>query len=106
MREKVNEELEKLRQNKTIGKSLEAEIEIMVSSDGADAKILRKYESSLAEIFIVSAVKIVEGKFETLAVQANKAEGERRRRCRMFLCNFDENCLFSRCRDAMSAANK
>lgn len=106
MREKVNEELEKLRQNKTIGKSLEAEIEIMVSSDGADAKILRKYESSLAEIFIVSAVKIVEGKFETLAVQANKAEGERCVRCWRILGNLDENGLCPRCREAMSAANK
>ena len=78
----------------------------MVSSDGADAKILRKYESSLAEIFIVSAVKIVEGKFETLAVQANKAEGERCVRCWRILGKLDENGLCPRCREAMSAANK
>ncbi len=106
IREKVNEELEKLRQNKTIGKSLEAEIEIMVASGGDDAKILRKYESNLAEIFIVSAVRIVEGKFETLAVQANKAEGERCVRCWRILRDLDENGVCPRCREAMAAARK
>lgn len=100
IREKVNEELEKLRQNKTIGKSLEAEVEIMVAEGSEDAAILKECEDILAEIFIVSAARVVEGKFQTLAVQAAKAEGERCVRCWRILHDLDENGLCPRCREA------
>ncbi len=101
IRDRVNEELEKLRQNKTIGKSLEAEVDIMVGSGTSDAALLREFEGALAEVFIVSAVKIVEGKFETLAVQASKAEGTRCARCWRIVGSVDENGVCPRCRDSM-----
>ncbi len=101
IRDRVNEELEKLRQNKTIGKSLEAEIDIMVGSDSTDAAILREFESALAEIFIVSVVKVVEGKFETLSVQASKAEGTRCIRCWRIVGDVDEEGLCPRCKASM-----
>jgi len=106
IRDRVNEELEKLRQDKTIGKSLEAEIEIALDKSGDDAAILREYADKLAEIFIVSSVKIVEGKFENMAVQARKAEGERCARCWRILGNLDEDGICPRCREAIAATQK
>ena len=102
LRDFVNEELEKLRQNKVIGKSLEAEVEIMVREGGEDAKILREFEKSLAEIFIVSDVRIVEGKFETSSVQAHKAEGIRCVRCWRIVKNVNDSGICERCEDAIS----
>ena len=101
LRDTVNEELEKLRKEKIIGKSLEAEVEIMAGSESADAAILREFEGKLAEIFIVSGVKIVEGNFETVSIQARKAEGERCARCWRILRDLDENGLCPRCRAAL-----
>ncbi|MBO7522043.1 MAG: class I tRNA ligase family protein, partial [Opitutales bacterium] len=101
IRDMVNEELEKLRQDKVIGKSLEAEVEIMVGSESAEAEILREFEDKLAELFIVSEAKIVEGKFETIAIQANKAEGERCVRCWRVLKNLDGQGVCPRCRAAL-----
>ena len=101
LRDTVNEELEKLRKEKIIGKSLEAEVEIMAGSDSADAAILREFADKLAEIFIVSDVKIVEGNFETVSIQSRKAEGERCVRCWRILRDLDENGLCPRCRAAL-----
>ena len=81
LREKVNEKLEKLRQDKTIGKSLEAEVDIQVKAGSEEAEVLRKYAGNLPEIFIVSAVKVAEGDSETPVVNAAKAEGHRCARC-------------------------
>ena len=106
IREKVFEELEKLRQNKDIGKGLEAEVDIMPSEEDGDAEILRSCRNSLAEIFIVSSVKIVEGKFKTTAVQVRKAEGERCVRCWRILTDLDEHGVCPRCRMAMAANKK
>lgn len=101
IRDTVNEELEKLRKDKIIGKGLEAEVELMVSSEGSDIAILKEFEDKLAELFIVSSVKIVEGKFETLSVQAHKAEGERCVRCWRTLRELDGDGLCPRCRAAL-----
>ena len=101
IRDMVNEELEKLRKDKIIGKSLEAEVEIMAGAESPEAEILREFEDKLAELFIVSGVKIVEGKFETIAIQANKAEGERCVRCWRILKDLDESGICPRCRAAL-----
>ena len=101
IRDRVNESLEKLRKDKVIGKSLEAEVEIMVSENGDDAKLLREFEKSLAEIFIVSGVSIVEGKFETTSVQASKAEGVRCVRCWRIVKEVNADGICPRCEDAV-----
>ena len=102
LREKVNEELEKLRQNKTIGKSLEAEIEIMVGATSPEAEALRELSGNLPEIFIVSAVRVVEGNFETPAVRAAKVEGRRCARCWRVMPDLPEDGICPRCKKAMS----
>ncbi len=101
IRDRVNESLEKLRKDKVIGKSLEAEVEIMVFENGDDAKLLREFEKSLAEIFIVSGVSIVEGKFETTSVQASKAEGVRCVRCWRIVKDVNADGICSRCEEAV-----
>jgi len=57
----------------------------------------------LAEIFIVSSVKIVEGKFEDMAVQVRKAEGERCVRCWRVLKDLDEHGVCPRCNEAIAS---
>ncbi len=106
IRDVVNERLEKIRQDKIIGKSLEAEVEIAVGADDEDAIILREFADKLAEIFIVSSVKIVEGKFENIAIQVRKAEGERCARCWRIVKNLDEHNVCERCNDAIAEMGK
>ena len=102
LREKVNEKLEKLRQDKTIGKSLEAEVDIQVKAGSEEAEVLRKYAGNLPEIFIVSAVKVAEGDSETPVVNAAKAEGHRCARCWRVLPDLPEDGICPRCKKAMS----
>lgn len=102
LREKVNEKLEKLRQDKTIGKSLEAEVDIQVKAGSEEAEVLRKYAGNLPEIFIVSAVKVAEGDSETPVVNAEKAEGHRCARCWRVLPDLPEDGICPRCKKAMS----
>jgi predicted amidophosphoribosyltransferase len=63
---------------------------------------LKEFERSLAEIFIVSDVRIVVGKFETPAVQAHKAEGERCVRCWRVVKSLNDDGICSRCEEAIS----
>jgi isoleucyl-tRNA synthetase len=58
VRQLVMVELETLRNAKTIGKSLEASVSIIVSEGSAEEAVLHKYESSLAEFFNVSQVAV------------------------------------------------
>ncbi len=102
IRESVNEELEKLRQEKIIGKGLEAEIDVMVSKSKEDAQILKAYADKLAEIFIVSSVNLVEGNFETLEIEARKADGQKCTRCWRMLHDINENGICPRCHEALN----
>ncbi|MDR1254786.1 MAG: isoleucine--tRNA ligase [Puniceicoccales bacterium] len=58
IREQVQVELEKARQQKIIGQSLDAKAEITFGGQHPWAALLQKYQTQLAEYFIVSAVKI------------------------------------------------
>jgi isoleucyl-tRNA synthetase len=58
IREHVQVELEKARQQKIIGQSLDAKVEITLDEQHPWAALLQKYQTQLAEYFIVSAVKI------------------------------------------------
>ena len=55
----VNKELEAARRDKTIGAPLDAQAELTAS--GQALTLLRQYEAELPDIFIVSAVKLIEG---------------------------------------------
>ncbi|MGE0633857.1 MAG: class I tRNA ligase family protein, partial [Pseudobdellovibrionaceae bacterium] len=68
--------LEGLRQEKTIGASLEASV--TVYCDGEALKNLTAYEKHLREFFIVSEFKVKQGAFK---IEAVKAPGEKCVRC-------------------------
>ena len=76
LRESVLKEIERKREEGLIGSSLEAEIVICADSD--KLYFLKEYEDILREVFIVSSVKVKEGKF---SVEVNKAKGSKCSRC-------------------------
>lgn len=74
----VNEALEKLRVDKKIGQSLDAEIQIIVAVDEPIYEMLSKYHAELAELFIVSSVLLKTTDSGTaLSVSAQHAPGVR-----------------------------
>ena len=74
----INESLEKLREEKKIGQSLDAEIELRCPKNDPISTVLKKRADDLAEFFIVSKVTLVEDDNENhLVVLAQHASGYR-----------------------------
>ena len=74
----VNDGLEALRQQKTIGQSLDAKLVITSSSSNPDFARLQKYASDLPELFILSQVTLVESTDCTeLGIEVAHADGVR-----------------------------
>ena len=74
----INESLEKLREEKKIGQSLDAEIELRYPKNDPISTVLQKRADDLAEFFIVSKVTLVEDNNENhLVVLARHASGFR-----------------------------
>ena len=81
VREQALRVLEEERQAKTIGKGLEAELEM--SAPGQQFALLKRHASGLKEIVNVSRVKVVEG--PVLAIKALPASGSKCARCWNFM---------------------
>ncbi len=100
-RDEALKALETLRQNKTIGASLEAKV--ILHADGQDWDILNTMKSSLPELFIVSAVEIKKGATKAEAV---RADGEKCVRCWHYEVDTNKNSKFpgvcGRCVEALS----
>lgn len=79
VREDIQAELEKYRQQKIIGQSLDAQVLLSIGSQNPTAEILKKYNKELPEYFIVSAVhlNILEGAYADLAIAVKHADGVR-----------------------------
>jgi isoleucyl-tRNA synthetase len=74
----VNERLEGLRQQKTIGQSLDAKVVITGSSSDPEFARLQKYANDLPEIFILSQVTLIESsESNELSVEVAHADGVR-----------------------------
>jgi isoleucyl-tRNA synthetase len=90
VREDVNKALEQARNEKKIGKPLEAQVTIGAGAEAA--QFLKNCGQDLAALFIVSAVEIQEGKTDGvpgdslggITVQVEKAQGEKCERCWIF----------------------
>ncbi len=80
-RERVNEKLEALRQAKTIGKSLDAQVTITGPESAGAMPVLRRHADDLAELFIVSQVHLVAGTNAEIEIAAAPAAGVRCPRC-------------------------
>ena len=79
VREKVLKGLEKARESKLIGNSLEARVTL--KAPAADAAFLEARKDDLAALFIVSQVSIERGTGEELAIEVGPAAGEKCERC-------------------------
>ena len=79
VREQVQAELEKSRQQKEIGQSLDAQVLLSLGGLHPYKNVLEKYKEQLPEYFIVSAVhlNILEGVHADLSVAVKHADGVR-----------------------------
>lgn len=101
VRAETSKVLEGLRQEKTIGASLEAQLTL--TAEGEAYKSLKAYESGLREFFIVSDFKLKEGQFR---IEATKAPGEKCVRCWHYSLETGKNSQFAevcpKCVEALS----
>ena len=79
VREKVLKKLEDARESGLIGNSLEASV--ILNAPAAEEKLLRKYETKLPSLFIVSAVELRFHSGQELTAEVKKAAGEKCLRC-------------------------
>ncbi|MBQ6796392.1 MAG: isoleucine--tRNA ligase [Clostridia bacterium] len=113
IREDVQKALELERKEKRIGKSLEACVTLVC--EGELLEFVRNCAAELPAVFIVSDVKIEEGKGESaedcavpeLAVKVSKAEGEKCERCWMYSHSVgtseEHPTLCARCADVLKS---
>jgi isoleucyl-tRNA synthetase len=74
----LNDRLESLRQQKTIGQSLDAKAVITGSSKSPEFACLKKYESDLPELFILSQVILIDSAdADELKIEVTHADGVR-----------------------------
>ncbi|QXD22865.1 isoleucine--tRNA ligase [Opitutia bacterium ISCC 51] len=106
-RTRVNELLEKARQGKEIGKSLDAVVSITGSNNDPLFQTLQKYEPKLPEIFITSQVSLEPTEIEAVSVTIQPANGERCPRCwrtvESLLETTIQDNLCPRCKEALNA---
>ncbi len=79
LREAVLKELEKAREEKRIGNSLEAAVHLSVPS--SERTLVQKYEQDLSALFIVSAVSVDQASPERVEVRISRAAGGKCQRC-------------------------
>ena len=102
LRDAAMVKLEEARQEKRIGKGLEAEVEVRVQ--GHQLAVLRRYASSLKEILNVSKVTVIEDHSQT--VTALPASGTKCARCWNFMPEVSNYGIWqnvcTRCQDALT----
>ena len=103
VREAVLKELEKAREEKRLGNSLEARVAL--AAPEARREVLTKYQSDLATLFIVSEVSVEYHQAAELAVKVDKAPGAKCERCWNISTSVgqspDEPALCRRCLDVV-----
>ena len=86
----VNKVLEEKRNEKLIGKSLEAAVTI-AAADDASFKILSENAELLASVLIVSSVEVVRSESGDAVYTVTKAEGEKCERCWIYSTSVGKN---------------
>lgn len=98
VRDDVNKALEESRNEKVIGKSLEAAVEIY-SNDSEVVELLNSVDN-LHQLFIVSSVEVKENDgvaYDLATIKVTKAEGHRCERCWNIVEEVNEEGLCPRC---------
>ena len=113
IREQVLARLELLRAEKTIGKSLEAEVTLMVAIEREPNAyaLLTRYDQALAELFNVSKVTVQmvesQGGASDLVVLVEKSSAPKCERCWRFVAEVGDDSSYPtvclRCADALKA---
>ena len=120
LRDAVNGELEKLRQNKVVGTSLEASVTL--TADGQLANLLDQYRDELSTLFITSEVKVTRGvasddngtifhdPLGNAGVAVSRVEADKCPRCWRWVRPVhespnDESDVCDRCLDALSVTS-
>ncbi|MEY3370159.1 MAG: hypothetical protein RLZZ361_829 [Cyanobacteriota bacterium] len=99
LRELCNKEIETLRQEKIIGKSLEAGVAI--TAIDTDYKLLKRIEGEIKAVFIISDLSLKLG--ESLIVKAYKFDGVKCIRCwKLFEESEIHNHICKQCKTAIS----
>ncbi|MDD6269289.1 MAG: isoleucine--tRNA ligase [Oscillospiraceae bacterium] len=88
----VNKVLEEKRNEKLIGKSLEAAVTI-AAADDASYKILSENTDLLASVLIVSSVEVVRSESGDTVYTVTKAEGEKCERCWIYSTSVGKNTV-------------
>jgi isoleucyl-tRNA synthetase len=106
VREKVLKELEKSREAKLIGNSLEASV--ILKAPAAEAAFLEARRDDLTALFIVSAVAVEKGDGDDLSIEVAKAAGGKCERCWNFSTHVgtspDYPTFCARCEKVVKAA--
>ena len=89
IRDVMMKSIEVAREDKLIGKSLEAKIVISGSDSNEDFKHLKSMQNELKAAFIVSHVELIEDGNKSLEIKVAPADGEKCERCWMY----SESCL-------------
>ena len=103
VRDDVNKALEESRNEKVIGKSLEAAVEIY-SNDSEVVELLNSVDN-LHQLFIVSSVEVKENDgvaYDLATVKVTKAEGHRCERCWNIVEEVNEEGLCPRCANILN----
>jgi isoleucyl-tRNA synthetase len=79
VRDQVMKSLDKTREDKVIGGSLEAAV--LLTAGGELYSLLAEYESQLPALFIVSQVELRKANGEELSIAVNRALGDKCERC-------------------------
>jgi isoleucyl-tRNA synthetase len=108
LRELAQAELEKARQNKLIGKALEAKVTLTLPR--AEAAICRDLREPLRELLNVSQLELSEGPAETPpSVTVQKADGQKCERCWHWETDVGKDSqhptICGRCVEAVKQAN-
>ncbi len=97
VREAVLKKLEEAREQKVIGKSLQAHVALVLTKE--DIAALHKLDMKLHQVLIVSSVEVSEG--NDLDVKVSLAEGITCDRCWNIVDHVHENGLCDRCHDVV-----
>jgi len=105
IRTEVQKELEKARETKLVGNSLEAQL--IIESSPEDFDLLAEFRSDLATIFIVSAVRVEPSASSELKIRVERAEGKKCERCWNYSTSVGQNSDYpqvcARCLEVLQA---
>jgi isoleucyl-tRNA synthetase len=103
VRDAVLKSLDRAREDKLIGSSLEAAVALESRDETLD--LLKAYEAQLPALFIVSQVELKEGSADEVAVQVERARGDKCERCWRYTLDIGQDSDFpticSRCAAAV-----